>query len=89
MTTKIEAFSVSQLAERWQVTRAKILQWIDRGELIEKNISPGMKRATFRIDPGEAARFWDSLSTRHVKHQKSAQPLKVDIGEALDFEDFI
>lgn len=82
-------WTVAELAERWGVTKQWTRTRIDSGELIARNISPpGSKRATWRIDDADAQAFWDSISTRGMKHRRNVKPLVVESTEA-SFEDFI
>ncbi len=67
--------TVGELAEQWSVTVAKIRCWINRGDLIARNISADGKRATWRVDAGDAESFWNSLSNRNMRGHRKTKPV--------------
>lgn len=82
-----KTYTVDELSLQWNVSGAWIRNRINRGQLLAKNLSPGSKRATWRIDSKDAETFWESLSTKTEK----VKPRRVKPIQSTEssFDDFI
>ena len=84
MSTK--TFKISQLAQRWGMSRAWITRKIKSGELIARNVSLPNERPTYRIDADDAQRFWDSLLSKSESEKPTGKPVAAS---SSTFEDFV